>query len=84
MFQGHHNGVVTHVIDAYHLDTSSWVRFVNSARNSREQNAISVECKGRIYYVTHKDIYPRQEILVYYGDSYAEQMGVDIASFSSN
>ena len=31
-----------------------------------------VECKGRFYYLTYKDIAAGQELLVYYGDDFAE------------
>ena len=30
-----------------------------------------------MYYVTNADIYPGQELFIYYGDSYAEQLGID-------
>ena len=30
-----------------------------------------------MYYVTNKDVYPAQELLVYYGDGYARSLGID-------
>ena len=71
-----------HFIDAYEIDVSSWLRFVNCARNRTEENVLVAECKGRFFYVTHKDIAPGQELLVYYGDSYAEELDIDIELFS--
>ncbi len=40
------------------------------------------ECKGKVYYSTIKDIYPEQELLVYYGKDYAgDYLGIDTSVF---
>ena len=63
-------GKETHFLDGYNTDTSSWIRFINCARNVKEENVMCVECKGRFFYLTYKDIAPGQELLVYCGDNY--------------
>ena len=73
--------MITHYIDGYNLDTSSWLRFINNARHSSEENIYAAECKSKIYYLTNKDIYPGQELLVYYGDEYAEFLGIDLDNY---
>ena len=70
--QGMRGGIETHFLDGFDIDTSSWLRFINGARNVDEENVVCVECKGRFYYLTSKDIAPGQELLVYYGDDFAE------------
>ena len=81
-FQGRRGGFITHYIDAYNIEVSSWLRFVNCARNRTEENVLVAECKGRFYYVTKKDVAPGQELLVYYGHAYAEKMNIDTELFS--
>ena len=70
--QGLRGGIETHFLDGFDIETSSWLRFINCAPNVDEENVMCVECKGRFYYLTSKDIAPGQELLVYYGDDYAE------------
>ena len=36
-----------------------------------------------MYYVTFKDIYPGQELLIYYGDGYASTLGIDTDIYSN-
>ena len=64
------------------MDTSSWVRFINCARFPEEENVMTLECKGRIFLVTNRDIHPGEELMYYYGDSYAGNLGIDTELFS--
>ena len=64
------------------MDTSSWVRFINCARFPEEGNVMVLECKGRIFLATMKDIHPGEELMYYYGYSYAESLKIDINLFS--
>ena len=41
-----------------------------------------LECKGRIFLATMRDIHPGEELMFYYGDSYAKSLGIDTNSFS--
>ena len=80
-FQGKRGGFLTHFIDGYNINVSSWLRFINCARTPAEENVLVAECKGRFYYITCKDITPGQELLVYYGDSYAKELNIDVKLF---
>ena len=59
-------------IDAYHLSTSNWLRFVRYLRRdsttitlSKERHNIEPqECYGRIFYKAVNDITPGQELVV--------------------
>ena len=52
------------------------MRFVNCARNEDEQNMMAFQYHGEIYYHTFKNIYPGMELLVWYGDQYANDLGI--------
>ena len=41
------------------------------------------ECKGRIYYMAVKDLHPGTELLIYYGDAYADQLGIDTKTYEN-
>ena len=53
------------------------MRYVNCPRNEAEQNLVSFQYECNIYYSTYKDIFPGQELLVWYGFEYAEKLGID-------
>ena len=36
-----------------------------------------------MYYVAFKDIYPGQELLIYYGDRYASTLGIDTDNYNN-
>nr|CAD7416800.1 unnamed protein product [Timema poppensis] len=54
------------------------MRFVNCARYEEEQNLLAFQYKGEMYYRTYKKIPPHVELLVWYGDEYGKELGVDI------
>ncbi|KAJ8020424.1 PR domain zinc finger protein 14 [Holothuria leucospilota] len=54
------------------------MNFVNSARFAQEQNLIGVQDGGAIYYEACKDIPRGTELLVWYGDSYLQFMGIPV------
>ncbi|XP_052125522.1 histone-lysine N-methyltransferase PRDM9-like isoform X4 [Frankliniella occidentalis] len=70
-------GKPTHCVDALDVTSSNWLRFVNCARHSGEQNLFPYQYKGKLYYRTTHDIPANTELLVWYGDSYAKDLGVD-------
>ena len=37
---------------------------------------VAYQYKGEIYYKTYKDVKPGQELLVWYGDQYANHLGI--------
>ena len=50
-------------------------RYVNCARNDEEQNLMAYQHCGQIYYKTNRHVTQGEELLVYYGDEYAMDMG---------
>jgi hypothetical protein len=77
----HRDGETTHYLDAHNIETSNFLRWINCARTPQEENVIVCECKGKIYYKTIRDILPGQELLVYYGASYAKELDIDSSKF---
>lgn len=78
------NGIDYFYIDAYNERTSNWLRWINCSRFSREENVVMFACRGKVYYVTSKDIYPGDELLVYYGDAYAKDLEIDVDHYYDN
>ncbi|XP_046408144.1 histone-lysine N-methyltransferase PRDM9-like isoform X1 [Ischnura elegans] len=72
---------VIHYIDAYNPSRSNWMRYVNCARNEEEQNLVAFQYKGEIYYRTTQEIMPGVELLVWYGDDYGKELGIDVPGF---
>ena len=52
------------------------MRYVNCSRNSAEQNLHAFQYKDKIYYWTSREIEKDEELLVYYGDVYARELGL--------
>ena len=46
-----------------------------------QENVEIYECRGKIFYMTTKDVFPGEELLVYYGDKYAEYLGFDLDAY---
>ena len=69
-------GVKSFFIDGSDEPTSNWLRFINCARNEEEQNMVAFQYHGHIYYRTYKMIYPGNEMLVWYGEEYAQDLGI--------
>lgn len=65
-------------IDGRDESTSNWLRFINCARNEEEQNMVAFQYHGRIYYRTFKTVYPGNELLVWYGEEYAADLGITV------
>ncbi|XP_078251461.1 histone-lysine N-methyltransferase PRDM9-like [Rhinoraja longicauda] len=66
----------TEYIDAQDESKSNWMRFVNCARKEEEQNLVAFQHRGNIYYRTCKPVRPHCELLVWYGDDYAKELGI--------
>ena len=52
------------------------MRFVNCSRLDAEQNLVAFQFHGEIYYRTFKPIPPSTELLVFYGDDCAKDLGI--------
>ena len=73
---------MTHFIDGGDPDTSNWLRFINCPNHISEENVMMHTCFGRVYYQTTVDLSPGSELLVYYGDDYAEDnLGINVEEY---
>ena len=68
-------------MDALDERVSNWLRYINCARHVVEENVSSLQCYGRRYYVTTRDIAPGTELLVYYGHDYATRLGIEAQEY---
>ncbi|XP_077529426.1 histone-lysine N-methyltransferase PRDM9-like [Haemaphysalis longicornis] len=64
------------LVDARPLDKSNWMRYVNCAPSEAEQNVVAFERAGAVYYRTRKPIEAYEELLVWYGNSFARELGL--------
>ena len=55
------------------------MRFVNCSRREDEQNLVAFQFRGEIYYRTYKTILPGKELLVWYGECYAKELGISVS-----
>ena len=46
-----------------------------------DENVISLHCYGKVFYATNKDVAPGDELLVYYGPSYARLLKIDLNKY---
>lgn len=72
------NGSEAYYIDGKNEEHGNWMRFVNCARHEAEQNLISFQYHGDIYYRTIKHVTPGSELLVWYGEEYAKALGLSV------
>ncbi|CAH3196558.1 unnamed protein product, partial [Porites evermanni] len=72
------DGKFSHFVDGQNEACSNWMRFVNCSRCEDEQNLVSFQFRGNIYYRTYKRIPPGNELLVWYGESYAKELGISL------
>ena len=79
--QLHWNGQDTAFVDGFHGDTSTYLRWMNSPNRHVDENVWSLECYGKVFYVTSRDIVPGEELLVYYGINYSLDLGFDLNDY---
>ncbi|XP_065577661.1 histone-lysine N-methyltransferase set-17-like isoform X2 [Artemia franciscana] len=65
-------------IDGENIKEANWMRYVNCARFKEEQNLAPFQYKGNLFYRTIKPIEASEELLVWYGDEYAEALGIPL------
>ncbi|XP_002154805.1 PR domain zinc finger protein 14 [Hydra vulgaris] len=68
------NTKVLHYLDCQDEEKSDWMRFVNCARFEEEQNLIAEQYGDSIYYKAYKKINPGEELLVWYGNAYGNEL----------
>lgn len=65
---------------AFYIDgqrePQNWMKLINCARNSVEQNLVLVQDGKQLFYESCRDIIPGEELLVWYGNSYNMFMGI--------
>ncbi|XP_010214080.1 PREDICTED: PR domain zinc finger protein 14 [Tinamus guttatus] len=71
-------GRLSHFIDGRGA-AGNWMSLVNCARFPEEQNLTAIQCQGQIFYESCKEILPKQELLVWYGDCYVQFLGIPIS-----
>lgn len=64
-------------IDGKNENISNWLRYVNCARNSFEENTNTFNCGSKKFYYTIKDVHPSSELLVWYGMSYGKWLDIE-------
>ena len=69
-------GKVIYYINGKDERYGNWLRYINCSRTESEQNLVAFQYHGEIYYRAYKDIKTNQELLVWYGDEYAKNLGI--------
>ncbi|XP_038143720.1 PR domain zinc finger protein 14 [Cyprinodon tularosa] len=77
MWEVFENGRLSHFVDGRGT-SGNWMSLVKCARFPEEQNLITVQDQGQIYYEACKEITPGQELLVWYGDCYTQFLGIPL------
>ena len=75
---------MSHFIDARDAKKSNWLRYVNCAVSKDIQNISAIQFNDEIYYTVTKDIEPNTELFVWYGDAYAQQLGLVTLRFQQS
>ncbi|KAH3819004.1 hypothetical protein DPMN_120734 [Dreissena polymorpha] len=70
------DGNGSHFVDAQNKATSNWMRYVNCAMTDADRNLVGLQYKGGIYYCTLKPVSPGEELLVWYRDELARELGL--------
>ncbi|XP_075445142.1 PR domain zinc finger protein 14 [Ascaphus truei] len=78
MWEIFEDGRLSHFIDGKGT-SGNWMAMVNCARFPEEQNLIALQCEGQIFYESCKEILPKQELLVWYGDCYLQFLGIPVS-----
>ncbi|XP_066541993.1 histone-lysine N-methyltransferase PRDM9-like [Hoplias malabaricus] len=63
-------------IDGKRETHANWMRYVNCARNEEEQNLVAFQYQGGILYRCCRPIKSGQELLVWYSEDYARNLGI--------
>ncbi|KAM6318522.1 PR domain zinc finger protein 14 [Aegotheles albertisi] len=71
-------GRLSHFVDGKGA-SGNWMSLVNCARFPEEQNLTAIQYQGQIFYESCKEILPKQELLVWYGDCYVQFLGIPIS-----
>ena len=75
-FQILSEGRVAYYLNGKNEAYGNWMRYINCSRIEEEQNMIALQYHGAIYYRVYKDVAPGKELLVWYGEEYAIELGI--------
>eukprot|EP00111_Clytia_hemisphaerica_P008331 TCONS_00024336-protein len=67
---------VIHYINGKDMRYGNWLRYINCSRIEEEQNLVAFQYKSQIYHRAYKDINIGDELLVWYGNEYAKELGI--------
>ena len=67
---------MAYYINGQDVRFSNWLRYINCSRVEEEQNLVAFQFQGKIYHRAYKDIKVGDELLVWYGDEFAHQLGI--------
>ena len=67
---------MSHFIDGRNAKKSNWLKYVNCATSQEVQNLSAIQIVDKIYYRADKEIEANTELLVWYGDNYAQELGL--------
>ncbi|XP_065050970.1 zinc finger protein 678-like isoform X2 [Rhopilema esculentum] len=71
------DGEICYYIDGKDESIGNWLRFINCARTESEQNLVAYQYHNDIYYRVYKNVCIGDELLVWYGDEYAVELGIE-------
>ncbi|KAJ8413398.1 hypothetical protein AAFF_G00093940 [Aldrovandia affinis] len=77
MWEIFENGRLSHFVDG-RGSSGNWMSLVKCARFPEEQNLVAVQSQSQIFYETCKEVRPKQELLVWYGDCYVQFLGIPL------
>ncbi|KAI4545235.1 hypothetical protein MG293_005501 [Ovis ammon polii] len=63
-------------VDGKDTCLANWVRYVNCAQHYEEENLVTLQYHGQIFYQTCQVVMLGCELLVWYGDVYGEELGI--------
>lgn len=72
------DGKIAYYINGKNEEYGNWMRYINCSRAEEEQNLLAFQYHSEIYYRVYKDINPGDECLVWYGEEYAKDLGIDL------
>ncbi|KAH3834424.1 histone-lysine N-methyltransferase PRDM9-like [Dreissena polymorpha] len=75
-WQIYKDGKAIHYVNAQDKTTSNWMRYVNFAMKEADKNLVAFQYKGGIYYCTFKPLSSGEELLMWYGDECARELGL--------
>ncbi|XP_034071016.1 PR domain zinc finger protein 1 isoform X1 [Gymnodraco acuticeps] len=67
-------GQLQNFVDGNDVNRSNWMRYVNPACSSPEQNLVACQNGRDIYFYTIRPVEPNQELLVWYSQEFAQRL----------